>query len=241
MRAVAGCIGFITLNMLLIAYAAFEAHMPVTGIFEDIGEPVNRLTGIVDPDLDEITVYIAAAVADDLLQSFCLVNFEFGEFLKALKLELRINCADVFFYFSRRFRFFDNENFGTFFSRRHRCNPAAGAAPDNQDFRIQNFGNITIGDLGSFAEPVGRVGFLLTQHNFLAGSLGDTVGCRGFNSIRCNGCSGNGVYIRSLPAEDSLCHLITDFTADVRRFTGNVNLNVGNGTAVKCHGYFDIT
>ena len=240
MRAMAGCVSFITLRVFLIADAAFQAHIPVPGGFHQIGQPVNQLAGMIDPYFYQIAVHIAAAVTDNILQSFCLIDFKLRKFLKGFQLQFGIDASDVFTDSGGRLAFFYDENFSTFFCRRHGSNPAAGTTPDYQDFGFQRLGDVTLNNFRCLAEPVGSVCLLLFQHNFFAGRLRNTVSCCSFHSIRCNRCTGNGVYIRGLPAENGLCHLITDFTANVGSFTGYINLNVGNGTAVKRHSDFDI-
>ena len=73
-RAVASGIGLVASGIIQIADAAFQAHVILAVLLEDVGQPVDHFAGLVDPYLDQIAVAVACAVADQLLQSFHLVD-----------------------------------------------------------------------------------------------------------------------------------------------------------------------
>ena len=240
-RAVAGGIGLVALGMLLIADAALELHEPVARAFEDVGQPVDQLAGVVDPGLDQVAVDIAAGIAYDLLQGFNLVNLKLGEFLEGFQLQLGVDGADVFLDLGGGVRLLDDEDLCALFRGGHAGNPAAGSAADHQDLGLELFGDVALGDFRGLAQPVADGLFALGEGNRLSARLLNAGRGRLTDGVAGDGCAGDGVDIRALSREDRILHLLADGGADARGLAGDVNGDIRDAVGVEGHGDRDVT
>ena len=240
-RAVAGGERLIALGMLLIADAALELHEPVARAFEDVGQPVDQLAGVVDPGLHEVAVDVAAGIAYDLLQGFGLIDFKFGEVLEALKLQLGVDGADVFLDLGGGVRLLDDEDLCALFRGGHTGNPAAGSAADHQNLSLKLFGDVRFRDFGGLAQPVADGLFTLGEGDRLSARLLNAGRGRLTDGVAGDGGAGDGVDIRALSREDRILHLLADGGADARGLAGDVDGDIRDAVGVEGHGDRDVT
>ena len=235
--AVAGGVGLVEFGL---ADAALEAHVPVAGGFQQIGQPVDQFAGVVHPDLDEVGVHIAAGVTQDVMQRLGLVDLELGILGKALKLESGVNGADILADAGHVLALFDHQDLRALLGGGHRGHDSAGAAADDEDFGVEGLRDVAFGDNGRFAQPVGIGNDGLCDGDGLAAGLRDTVGHSFFDCVRGDGRAGDGVDVRPLSGQHGLLHVGTDLSADVLRLAGDIDLDVGDGSLAEGHRDGDV-
>ena len=219
MRAVACRVSFVTAGIINISDTTFKAHIILTAALKDTCQPVDHRSGLIDPHFDQIAVNVAAAVADEFLQSFHLVDSKLRHFLDLFLLDLGIDRTDILTNCCRGLFLFNDQSLKTFFCCSQSCNPATGSKTHNKAFCIDRLCDAGFVDFRGFAEPLVSLLFMGSESDLLTCRLRNTVNSRLADCIRCDRGSRHCIDIRALCADNFLCHLGTDYGADIRCLT----------------------
>ena len=234
-RTVTCRVGFIPAGIINVADAAFKTHIILAAALEDTGQPVDHRSGLIDPHFDQIAVNVAAAVANEFLQGFHLIDCQLRHLLDLFLLNLGINRTDILTDRRRCLFLFDDKSLEAFFSSGQSCDPATGSETYDKALSVNSLGDTCLIDFRGFAEPLVSFLFMGTKSDFLSCRLRNTVDSCFADRVRCDCSAGYRVYIRALCADNFLCHLGTDYGADIRCLTCAVDRNVRDHSLIERH------
>ena len=235
MRAVACRVSFVTAGIINISDTTFKAHIILTAALKDTCQPVDHRSGLIDPHFDQIAVNVAAAVADEFLQSFHLVDSKLRHFLDLFLLDLGIDRTDILTNCCRGLFLFNDQSLKTFLRCSQSCDPAAGSETYDKALSVNCLGDAGFVDFRGLSKPFVSLFFMFTESDLLACRLRNTVDSRLADRVRCDCSARYRIDIRALCADNLLCHLGTDYGADVRCLTCAVDRNVRDHSLIKRH------